>query len=174
MPRVNLELNLGGDDWKVASDISQFETAILNLVINSRDAIASQGKIKLSNENVGTKHDLLLSKDRSIPSQYVSITVADNGVGIPKEVLKHVTEPFFTTKDPGKGTGLGLSLVHSLVVSSGGEMDIDSEQGVGTTVTIMLPRWQPKDPQGCPDETSQARGPQLSAGYLARNPNWTS
>lgn len=140
--RVSLVLDVGGDAWRIASDISQFETAILNLVINSRDAISSKGTIRLSIENVGTKDEQRLPKDRSIPNQYVSITVADDGSGISKDILKRVTEPFFTTKDLGKGTGLGLSLVHSLVTSSGGEMDIDSEENVGTTVTIMLPRWQ--------------------------------
>ena len=153
--RAELVVELEGDNWKIASDISQFETAILNLVINSRDAIASNGTITLSVENVGTNENQISRKHRSIPNQYVSITVADDGAGIPKDILKRVTEPFFTTKDSGKGTGLGLSLVHSLVTSSGGEIDVDSVENIGTTVTIMLPRLQQSTVQQRPhDEVS--------------------
>ena len=128
-------------DWYVFSDVSQFETAILNLVINARDAYSAFGEIRITVENIGIVGSQELTNLNIIPKQYVSISVSDEGMGIPKSIINNVTEPFFTTKKNGKGTGLGLSLVESIVKSSGGFLEIDTAEGVGTTVRMLLPRF---------------------------------
>ena len=139
---VKLLLDIKDTSWSVATDVSQFETALLNLVINAKDASSEEGVIKITVDNVGAGSQGECNKNSAIPNQYVCISVVDTGSGIPKSIIDKITEPFFTTKEVGKGTGLGLSLVKSIVTSSGGILDIESEEGVGTTVSILLPRFK--------------------------------
>ena len=122
-------------------DPVQFESALLNLVVNARDAIAQKGgKIVIETKNVAfdarNRPPLaVIALDR-----YIAISVIDNGVGMPPEVLSRVFEPFFTTKEVGRGSGLGLSQVYGFVKQSGGYVHIESEHGVGTRVHLYLPR----------------------------------
>ena len=140
--RLMLEFeSVGGS---VATDISLFETSLLNLVINARDASPDHGEITVCVQNLGLNSSLQKGRRDSMPTEYISISVSDNGVGIPQSVIKRITEPFFTTKEPGKGTGLGLCVVHNLITRSGGQLNIDSVEGIGTTVTMLLPRLQSK------------------------------
>ena len=143
---TRLMLEFESDGGFVATDISLFETSLLNLVINARDASPIHSEITVCVQNLGVNSSFQRDKTNSIPTEYISISVSDNGAGIPQSVIKRVTEPFFTTKEPGKGTGLGLSVVHNLITQSGGQLDIDSVEGKGTTVTMLLPRFH-KQPQ---------------------------
>ncbi|MDX1737085.1 MAG: response regulator, partial [Alphaproteobacteria bacterium] len=115
-------------------DPSQFEHAIVNLVINSRDAIQGSGKIRLRLREPGVGDNVFIDFDQSLV-----VEVEDTGAGIPKEVIHQVTEPFFTTKDIGKGNGLGLSMVFEFVEQSGGKMFIESPAGEGATIKLVFP-----------------------------------
>jgi PAS domain S-box-containing protein len=130
---VTLAFDVGKDVWPVTVDISEFETAMVNLVINARDAMPMGGTIRVSVRNV------TLTEAPDI-GDYAAISVADCGTGIAPDVLSKVFDPFFTTKPVGKGTGLGLSQVHGFAHQAGGTIRIESELGKGTTVTILLPR----------------------------------
>jgi PAS domain S-box-containing protein len=120
-------------------DASQLETSILNLCVNARDAMPEGGSIAIRTENVELDETYRLLYPEVPPGTYVAISVADDGAGMPPEVLERVYEPFFTTKETGKGTGLGLSMVYGFVKQSGGHIAIYSEVGLGTTVRIYLP-----------------------------------
>ncbi len=139
-PKMRLAVRMSGDPWLVLSDTSQLETSLLNLVINARDASSGTGDIVIKVENFHAAADVKNLAPGVKPGDYVRISVTDRGVGIPKSILDKIMEPFFTTKDVGKGTGLGLSMVHGFVTRSGGSMSVESEEGVGTTVSLVLPR----------------------------------
>ncbi|PAX08821.1 response regulator [Sphingomonas lenta] len=131
---VQLEWDAAEDVGQVYADASQLELALMNLIINARDAMPDGGLITVSAENRA------IADDGDLPAgRYVVLTVADTGCGIPAEMVEQVLEPFFTTKEVGKGTGLGLSMVYGFVKQSGGSMRIDSEVGRGTRVEIWLP-----------------------------------
>jgi signal transduction histidine kinase len=122
-------------------DPAQFESALLNLVVNARDAIAQKaGKIVLETKNIvfDAEHRPPLSVIAF--GDYVAISVVDNGAGMPPDILGRVFEPFFTTKEVGRGSGLGLSQVYGFVKQSGGYIHIESEHNVGTQVHLFLPR----------------------------------
>src|SRR6201999_2746216 len=133
---VKLAYDYGLDLWPVTVDVSEFETALVNLVINARDAMPGGGTVTVAAGNCADSQPR--GQDR--PGDFVAISVADTGVGIPPDVLAKIFDPFFTTKPVGKGTGLGLSQVHGFAHQAGGTIRIESELGKGTTVTILLPR----------------------------------
>src|SRR5437764_2377757 len=120
-------------------DSAQFETALLNLVINARDAMPNGGTLRISTglETIAAAEAKRMSD--IAPGDYVAVSVADTGEGMPPDVLSRAFEPFFTTKEVGKGSGLGLSQVYGFVTQSGGHVAIDSTPGAGTTVTLYLP-----------------------------------
>jgi two-component system NtrC family sensor kinase len=121
---ANIELVKGlGDVPLVRADFGQLRQAVINLLINACDAMPKGGRLEVAT--------------RVVPAGFVEIAVADTGCGIPKEQLSKVLDPFFTTKE--KGTGLGLSVVYGIVERHAGALDIASEVGAGTTVTIRLP-----------------------------------
>ncbi|MEI9892083.1 MAG: ATP-binding protein [Caulobacteraceae bacterium] len=137
-PDVELIVNNAPDLWLTKADASQLESALLNLCINARDAMAPKGGallIETSNRRFDTRSGELK------PGQYVAIAIIDTGAGMPADVAARAFEPFFTTKPRGEGTGLGLSMVYGFVRQSGGQVRIDSEEGQGTTVTLYLPRF---------------------------------
>ena len=115
-------------------DANQIELAILNLVINARDAMPDGGEIRIS---VAKEEDR--AKDALRGKSFLRVKVADTGSGMDAATLKKAIEPFFSTKPPGKGTGLGLSMVHGLAVQLGGRLELSSEIGKGTTATLWLP-----------------------------------
>jgi PAS domain S-box-containing protein len=121
------------DVWPVMADPSELDLAIMNLVLNARDATPSGGMITIAAENITAPHSSL---DENHKGDFVCISVIDDGAGIPAEELSKVFDPFFTTKAAGKGTGLGLSQVYGFAHQSGGTVRIDSEIGKGTRVTI--------------------------------------
>ncbi|MFC3712861.1 response regulator [Sphingoaurantiacus capsulatus] len=134
---VRVDWRIGEPLWPAFVDPNQLELALMNLVINARDAMPEGGAIVVAAENRGIDFggELGLS-----PGEYVVISVLDTGTGIAPDILDRVTEPFFTTKDVGKGTGLGLSMVYGFAQQSGGTLRIDSVVGQGTRIEIWLPR----------------------------------
>jgi CheY-like chemotaxis protein len=125
----NLQLDLAPALWPVELDPTGLEAALLNAVLNARDAMPEGGRITISTRNAPRPE-----------GDGITLSIADTGDGIPPETLKRVFEPFFTTKPAGKGTGLGLSQIHGYAVQSGGTAMIKSEMGEGSTVELWLPR----------------------------------
>jgi CheY-like chemotaxis protein len=121
-------------------DQVQFEAAVLNLVVNARDALIEPGTITIETRNVVLDDAYAAANPEVTPGAYVLVAVSDRGAGIDPGNLPHVFEPFFTTKDVGKGSGLGLSQVYGFAKESGGHVKVYSEVGVGTSVKLYLPR----------------------------------
>ena len=121
-------------------DPAQFGSALLNLAINSRDAMPSGGQMTIRTANVGLDVRMAPHHPDALPGEYVMVEVTDTGSGMPPEILERATEPFFTTKEAGHGTGLGLSQVHGFVRQSGGFLTLDSTPGEGCTVRLHFPR----------------------------------
>lgn len=134
---IRIEKHLADQLWTAMVDPDQLELAILNLCINARDAMSENGVLTLSTRNQAVLEGEITDLSGG---DYVVISVADTGVGMPPEILSRVLEPFFTTKEVGKGTGLGLSMVYGLAQQSGGTVTINSTVGVGTTVELFLSR----------------------------------
>jgi PAS domain S-box-containing protein len=134
-PNIEFVVELDRKAHSALIDSARFESALLNLVVNARDAMPDGGRLAITSANlsVGAESGALA------PGDYVKVTVADTGTGMPPEVAARVFEPFFTTKEVGKGTGLGLSQVYGFIKQSGGEVLIDSKPGEGTAVSIYLP-----------------------------------
>ncbi|MCC8942752.1 PAS domain S-box protein, partial [Bradyrhizobium sp. Arg68] len=140
--RVRLNIEIQPEVWPVFVDPTDFETALINLVVNARDATADGGTVTVSARNVPE-------------ADHVVVSVADTGEGIPDDVLSKVFDPFFTTKPIGRGTGLGLSQVHGFAHQAGGRVEIASTLGKGTTVSIVLPRGTAAVHPGNADRTAQ-------------------
>jgi signal transduction histidine kinase/ActR/RegA family two-component response regulator len=121
----------------VLIDKVQFESAILNLVVNARDAMPGAGRVTIKTENLAIDE---AHPGGALAGHYVKVTVQDDGSGMPEEVKEKAFDPFFTTKEVGSGSGLGLSQVYGFAKSLGGHVEIESAVGVGTTVTLLLPR----------------------------------
>jgi PAS domain S-box-containing protein len=151
---VNIEflIDVPATTWPVCVDKSELELALVNLAVNARDAMPDGGRIAISAQNVS-----LPARDapNGAAGDYVALSVADTGCGIPLDLLPRVVEPFFTTKGPDKGTGLGLSQVYGLAHRSGGTVQIASEIGHGTKVTIYLPRSEAPIAAPSPEDTSR-------------------
>ena len=141
--RVAMNFEHGPDLWLVKADENELNQAIINLVVNARDAMPEGGAVTISTENVTLDRDMPIGTGKMPAGDYVAIDVADTGSGIPKELLDKVFEPFFTTKPVGQGTGLGLSTVYGIVKQTGGYITVESELGRGTTFRIYLPRYVP-------------------------------
>ncbi|WP_408906457.1 hybrid sensor histidine kinase/response regulator [Sabulicella glaciei] len=135
--RVKLEVEAGLP--QMLADKGQLETVLVNLATNARDALSGQGTIELSAAAALIAGEGARRRPQLQPGAYVRMSVRDAGVGIPPEVLAHVSEPFFTTKPRGKGTGLGLAMARGFAEQSGGALAVESELGRGTTVSIWLP-----------------------------------
>jgi PAS domain S-box-containing protein len=137
---IELQLILEPELWIARADRNQLETALLNLVVNARDAIAEGGgwiKIRTANVTLDTAR---AGAKNMAPGDYVEVSVADTGLGMSSAVLAHAFEPFFTTKARGKGSGLGLSQIYGFAKRSNGSVEIDTREGAGTTVRLLLPR----------------------------------
>ena len=137
---IVLERSAADNLWPTLVDPNQLEHVLLNLVINARDAMDGSGRIALRLANLTVDAGASPIEGEPAPGDYVVISIADEGHGMPPEVMEHAFEPFFTTKPEGKGTGLGLSMAHGFVRQSGGQIRLESAPGAGTTVTIYLPR----------------------------------
>src|SRR6185503_17761195 len=121
------------DLWPAYADASQLELALMNLIINARDAMPEGGVVQVVSENRSIEDSGTLGLS---PGDYVVVTVADEGTGIAADMIDRVLEPFFTTKEVGKGTGLGLSMAYGFAKQSGGALHIESEVGRGTRIEV--------------------------------------
>jgi two-component system, cell cycle sensor histidine kinase and response regulator CckA len=141
---VDLELDHGADLWPVHADEVQISNAIINLVVNARDAMPKGGTVTIRTANETVTTAAALGTAIMPAGDYVRIEVSDTGIGIPKEHQGKIFDPFFTTKPVGQGTGLGLATVYGIVKQTGGFITVDSEVGSGTTFRIHLPRYRPE------------------------------
>jgi CheY-like chemotaxis protein len=139
--RIDLSLDIGCDSCFVDADAGQFETALVNLAVNARDAMHGEGQLTIAvRERQGVPK---VRGHGGAGGNFVTICVADTGSGIADDHIRRIFEPFFTTKEVGKGTGLGLSQVYGFAKQSGGEIDVASAIGEGTTFTMFLPQVEP-------------------------------
>ena len=136
---IEMKIPLAGDLWEAFADAAQLESAILNLALNARDAMPNGGALSIATANVSLTEESRVATAEVEPGDYVTISVTDDGEGMPPTVVERAFEPFFTTKDVGKGSGLGLSMVYGFAKQSNGHVTIYSEPGFGTTVRIYLP-----------------------------------
>ncbi len=157
---VQLEWRVDPDTPRVYADPGQLELALMNLIINARDAMPDGGLVTVS----ASERPAPPGDDRLAPGRYVVMTVADTGTGIAPELIDQVLEPFFSTKEVGKGTGLGLSMVYGFVRQSNGAVRIESELGTGTQVEIWLPAAEP----GSTPEADRAETAEQGAAIPAR------
>jgi two-component system, cell cycle sensor histidine kinase and response regulator CckA len=138
---INLVWMPGSDVWQIKIDPSQIDQILTNLCINARDAISGSGKITVETCNISSDEIYCAVPSSCVHSEYVALTVRDNGCGMSKEILDHLFEPFFTTKEAGSGTGLGLATVYGIVQQNEGCIFAQSEPGKGSTFKIFLPRF---------------------------------
>lgn len=136
--RIRIEVELSDTDCFAIADIAQFETALINLAVNGRDAMDGEGRITIGVRKVRAIPPLRAQSARS--GDFVAIALADTGTGIAADQLEAIFEPFFTTKEVGKGTGLGLSQAFGFAKQSGGDIQVTSPPGQGATFTIYLPQ----------------------------------
>jgi PAS domain S-box-containing protein len=136
--RVQIAIDLGDKAALVESDASQFETALVNMTVNARDAMNGEGTLTIQVRPTDAMP--AIRGHQGGPGGFVAVSLSDTGAGIPEDQLAQIFEPFFTTKDIGKGTGLGLSQVYGFAKQSGGDVAVESEVGRGTTFTLYLPR----------------------------------
>jgi PAS domain S-box-containing protein len=137
---LSIAIRPAADLWMAKADRSQFESAIINLAINARDAMPDGGELAIEMTNQTVDDRYIATHAGAVRGDYVAIAVRDTGTGMASEVLKHAFEPFFTTKQEGQGTGLGLAMVYGFAKQSGGYTKIESTPGKGTCVTLLLPR----------------------------------
>ncbi len=137
---IQLVTVLDPELWSVKVDPGMVEQAVMNLAVNSRDAMPNGGKLTIETANIIHDEEYASRHVSMKPGYYVMVAVSDNGCGMDKETQSHLFEPFFTTKEKGKGSGLGLSTVYGIIKQSGGNIWTYSEPGQGTTFKIYLPR----------------------------------
>ena len=152
---IQVHMHLAPDVGEVTTDIDQFETAVLNLAVNARDAMPNGGAMTIETEGVRFDGGAQTAQEAP-PGDYIRVSISDTGSGMSPEVCARAIEPFFTTKDVGSGTGLGLSMVYGFMKQIGGHAQLYSEVGRGTRVSLFFPR------QGS-DATAEIREADLSA-----------
>jgi PAS domain S-box-containing protein len=138
--RIDIREELARDVHKTMVDPGQLQNAVLNLVVNARDAMPNGGVLTITTENAAVEPGSDDTHHGVQPGDYVVITVGDTGMGMPADVTDRIFEPFFTTKKFGKGSGLGLSMVYGFVSQSGGQVTVDSRIGRGTRIRLFLPK----------------------------------
>ncbi|MCF5626564.1 response regulator, partial [Pseudomonas syringae] len=139
---TRLQVRLAEDLWTAEADPNQLENALLNLVLNARDAMSEGGELVVETFNRQLDKTFTNAHENLLPGDYVVLSVSDTGCGMPEAVINRAFDPFFTTKPIGQGTGLGLSMIYGFSKQSHGHVSISSEVGQGTTVQLFLPRFQ--------------------------------
>ncbi|WP_416740836.1 response regulator [Pseudomonas sp. NFX71] len=153
---IHLDMQLSEPLWVAEADPNQLESALLNLVINARDAMPDGGNLVVSTGNRYLDSDFTEAHSNLEPGDYVVLSVTDSGCGMPQSTINRAFDPFFTTKPIGQGTGLGLSMIYGFSKQSRGHVAIHSEVGEGTTVSLFLPRFSGDLPQDCPSDVQHA------------------
>ncbi|TMU83054.1 response regulator [Pseudomonas fluorescens] len=153
---IQLDMRLNDKLWVAEADPNQLESALLNLVINARDAMPDGGKLVVETSNQVLKRDFTEAYSNLEPGDYVMLSVTDNGSGMPQSVINRAFDPFFTTKPIGQGTGLGLSMIYGFSKQSRGHVSIDSEIDEGTTVRLYLPRFRGEELESPDPDIQQA------------------
>jgi len=161
-PMITIRTVLPDAVGSILCDPNQLESALLNLAINARDAMPEGGQLTIETANTVVEQAFAIQRDM-LPGPYVTISVADTGVGMTPEVVARAFDPFFTTKPLGEGTGLGLSMIYGFAKQSSGQMRIHSTEGLGTTVRIHLPSHHGLDAPALEPET-QAVVPRAEPG----------
>jgi two-component system, cell cycle sensor histidine kinase and response regulator CckA len=162
--RVKLVLDLSQSPLVTLADRSALEHALLNLVLNARDAMPSGGEITITTRSITLERSFCEAVPFDVkPGEAAHITVADTGIGMSSEVMEHIFEPFFTTKEEGSGTGLGLSAVHGTVVSHHGAIEVQSREGHGCSFHLYLPLHQVATPPAIVTTSSTSNHPQANA-----------
>ena len=164
---IDFQIGPGPDLWSIKADPNQIEQVLVNLIVNARDAIKTHGKITIETTNVTLTETITTAQQEIPPANYVLLSIADTGSGIPKDVQPHIFEPFFTTKEVGQGTGLGLSTCFGIVQQSKGFITVTSEPEQGTTFNLYFPQTQsPIDyKRAAPNLISTAKPP-LTTGTV--------
>jgi PAS domain S-box-containing protein len=145
--------------WRISFDPSQIEQMLVNLIVNARDALPNGGTITIATANVQLDEASCQDRLEATPGEYVVLTVRDNGVGMEKDVVTHIFEPFFSTKEMGKGTGLGLATVYGMVKQNEGFVLVDTAPGCGSTFQLYIPRMRTRPSESRPPvERPAARG----------------
>lgn len=137
---TEIRFDVAPDLWSARIDPSHLEDALVNLAFNARDAMGDKGQIVMHAHNVTGGADSPYDTLRTVTGDYIAIDVSDSGAGMSKELREQAFKPFFTTKAEGKGTGLGLPMVQHFISQSNGLLDMVSQEGVGTTITLLLPK----------------------------------
>lgn len=158
--QIEIETSLDEHAWPALVDPTQLTTALLNLAVNSHDAMPKGGKLTLETSNVVLDDTYSHSHTEVAAGEYVMIAVSDTGSGIPAAIRDKIFDPFFSTKGVGKGTGLGLSMVYGFVKQSGGHINVYSEEGHGTTIKLYLPR------ASAPEEVAEPAAPSVIEGGI--------
>ncbi len=154
---IQLVMSLGPDTGNIRADPNHIEQAIVNLAVNSRDAMPSGGRIIIETANVQIDETYARTHMGVKPGEFVMIAISDTGHGMDSATRQNIFEPFFTTKQRGKGTGLGLATVYGMVKQSGGDIWVYSEPGQGTTFKLYFPRVAEPVATGAVTETEQPR-----------------
>lgn len=153
---IQLDMQLNEQLWVAEADPNQLESALLNLVINARDAMPDGGRLVVKTSNQHLDIGLTEAQSNLQPGDYVVLSVTDTGCGMPQSIINRAFDPFFTTKPIGQGTGLGLSMIYGFSKQSHGHVAIHSEVGKGTTVSLFLPRFAGDVPQDSPVDVQHA------------------
>lgn len=148
---IDVEFNADPDLGLIKIDAGELDSALLNLVVNARDAMEGEGKLVIETANTSLGTDYALRYPEVVPGEYIMLRVTDTGIGMDAVTVGRAFEPFFTTKPVGKGSGLGLSMVFGFTKQSGGHIEIRSELGVGTEIKLYFPRL----PSGRPAKTER-------------------
>jgi len=136
---ISINTELDPELWTVKVDAGNIEQAIMNLTINARDAMPEGGTLTIKTQNINVDEDYCKTYTYAHPGKFVCLTIEDTGIGMDKETIQHIFEPFFSTKRTGKGTGLGLSVVYGIVKQHKGWVIVYSEPGQGSTLKVYLP-----------------------------------
>jgi PAS domain S-box-containing protein len=158
---IVLTTTLANDVWPVLMDSGHLEQVVINLSVNSRDAMPRGGSLSINTANVVVDESYAVTRQGLAPGRHVRLQVSDSGTGMDQRTLDHAFEPFFTTKALGLGTGLGLATVYGIVKQVKGHVSIESQPGHGTTVTILIPATDeklPAKPQNTPSRQEKATG----------------
>jgi len=156
---ITLSTSLARDAWSTRADPGQFQSAIVNMAVNSRDAMPQGGKLVIETRNIVLDTDHADDQSELQPGAYVQLSISDTGTGMDPAVRDRVFEPFFTTKEKARGTGLGLAMVYGFVKQLGGHVTIYSEPGHGTTINLYFPRADASAP-----DTASAQNTGVAAG----------